>query len=56
MSINRRASATLLLPQAEKSGPWPPNVPVPKLKTGTFSPEDPSLRYSIWAPYRIARL
>src|SRR5258706_3473935 len=43
----RRASSTPLLPQAEKSGPLPPKVPVPKLSAGTLRPEPPRLRYSI---------
>src|SRR3954451_14839650 len=47
MSISRVASATSLLPQALNSSPWPPKVPVPKVRTGTLSPEPPSCRYSI---------
>src|SRR5260370_21975359 len=47
MSISSRASSALLLPQAEKRGPSPPKVPVPKLYTGTFRPEAPRLRYSM---------
>src|SRR4051812_37758780 len=47
MSIIRRAPATSVSPPALNSGPWPPNVPAPKLRAGTFRPERPSVRYSI---------
>src|SRR5690606_2736931 len=35
------------LPHAEKSGPFPPNVPVPKPRTGTLKPDAPSKRCSM---------
>ena len=47
ISTSRVASATSLDPQALKNSLPPPNVPVPKLKTGTLKPEFPSCRYSI---------
>jgi hypothetical protein len=37
------ASSTWVFPQALKKSPPPPNVPVPKLKTGTFNPDPPKL-------------
>src|SRR5579871_2235995 len=49
MSTRRVASATSVAPQARKKSPPPPNVPVPKLRTGTFSPDLPSCRNSISA-------
>ena len=36
--------------QAPKSGPSPPNVPAPKLKAGTLSPDAPKRLYSIVKP------
>src|SRR6476660_5694128 len=47
MSTSRVASATSLAPQALKNSVPPPNVPVPKLRTGTFNPDLPSCRNSI---------
>src|SRR5277367_2131287 len=47
MSTRRVASATSVAPQARKNSLPPPNVPVPKLSTGTFNPERPSVRNSI---------
>src|ERR1700742_137816 len=49
MSIRRRASTTSVVPHFENIF-TPPNVPVPKLKTGTFRPLRPSKRYSISIP------
>src|SRR5215475_15335222 len=49
MSMRRVASATSLDPHALKKSVPPPNVPVPKLKTGTFNPDLPSCRYSMSA-------
>ncbi len=42
MSTSRVASATSLAPQALKNSLAPPNVPVPRLSTGTIRPERPS--------------
>ena len=50
ISTSRVASATSLAPQALKNSFPPPNVPVPKLNTGTFNPEPPNCRYSIFIP------
>src|ERR1700749_4394275 len=50
ISTSRVASATSLAPQALKNSFPPPNVPVPKLSTGTFNPDPPSCLYSISAP------
>src|SRR5258707_2858437 len=47
MSTRRVASATSLAPQALKNSVPPPNVPVPKLNTGTFKPDLPSCRNSM---------
>ena len=47
MSTSRVASATSLAPQALKNSLPPPNVPVPKLSTGTLKPERPNCRYSM---------
>src|SRR5580693_4427657 len=47
MSTKRVASATSLAPQARKNSLPPPNVPVPKLNTGTFKPDLPSCRNSM---------
>src|SRR5580698_8565348 len=47
MSTRRVASATSVAPQALKNSFPPPNVPVPKLSTGTFKPDRPSVRNSI---------
>src|SRR6201996_5561066 len=47
MSSRRRASATSVAPHAWKNSPLPPNVPVPKLNTGTLKPEAPRKRCSI---------
>src|SRR3546814_6954642 len=47
MSTRRRASSTSVVPQWLNSGPEPPNVPAPKLKTGTLRPDAPRLRYSM---------
>src|SRR5437899_8232266 len=47
MSTRRVASGTPVLPQAEKSSPLPPKVPVPRVRTGTINPEPPSCLYSI---------
>jgi len=52
MSTRRVASAALLSPHALNVGVVPPNVPVPKLKTGTVNP--PSCRVSIWENYGSA--
>src|ERR1035441_10377874 len=46
ISTRRRASAASLAPQAWKNSPLPPNVPAPKLRTGTLKPDAPSLRNS----------
>ena len=50
MSTSRVASATSLAPQALKNSLPPPNVPVPRLSTGTLKPEPPSCRYSMRMP------
>src|SRR5580700_5735159 len=50
ISTSRVASATSLAPQALKNSSPPPNVPVPKLNTGTFSPDPPNCLYSIFIP------
>jgi hypothetical protein len=42
MSTSRVASATSVAPQALKNSFPPPNVPVPRLRTGTLNPEPPS--------------
>src|SRR5580700_6359460 len=47
MSSSRVASATSLAPQARKNSVDPPNVPVPKLKAGTFNPDRPNVRNSM---------
>src|ERR1700744_5641001 len=49
ISISLLASSTPVSPQARKNSLPPPNVPAPKLRTGTFKPEWPSCLYSIWA-------
>ena len=55
MSTSRVASATSLAPQALKNSLPPPNVPVPRLSTGTLNPEPPSCRNSmIDAPWKYA--
>src|ERR1700693_3267455 len=46
ISTRRRASTASLTPQAWKNSPFPPNVPAPKLRTGTLKPDAPSLRNS----------
>src|SRR4051794_28741361 len=51
ISTSRVASVTSLAPQALNSSPRPPNVPVPRLSTGTLKPEPPRSRYSIIAPF-----
>lgn len=43
----RRASVASELPQLPKSGPVPPNVPAPKLRTDTFRPDAPKCLYSM---------
>src|SRR5271168_1404230 len=48
-SMSREASATSLAPHALKNSLPPPNVPVPRLNTGTLKPEPPSCRYSMSA-------
>src|SRR5262245_53026894 len=47
MSTIRVASLTSFAPHGLKKSVWPPNVPVPKVRTGTFNPELPSCRYSM---------
>src|SRR5262245_6910429 len=48
MSTRRLAPSTLLAPHALKNSLLPPpNVPVPRLSTGTFSPDAPSCLCSI---------
>src|SRR4051812_46205667 len=44
-STRRVASATSLAPRALKNSLPPPNVPVPRLSTGTLKPEPPSCLY-----------
>src|SRR5580700_6552409 len=41
------ASLTSVEPQALKNSFFPPNVPVPNVRTGTLKPDPPSNRYSI---------
>src|SRR5678816_2270475 len=48
MSTSRVAPSALFAPQALKNSLLPPpNVPVPRLRTGTISPEAPNCRCSI---------
>ena len=47
MSTRRVASLTSVLPHSLKNSVLPPKVPVPKVRTGTFSPEPPRDRYSM---------
>ena len=49
MSTSRVASAASLSPNPLKA-PSPPNVAVPRLRTGTLKPEAPSCRCSMAAP------
>src|ERR1700712_3818151 len=49
MSSSRRAPTASVPPQAAKNSPRPPNVAVPKLRTGTLKPEAPRRRYSIFS-------
>src|SRR5271170_217050 len=48
MSTRRVASGTPEFPQARKNSFEPPKVPVPRLRTGTFRPERPRIRNSIF--------
>src|SRR5271168_718458 len=48
MSTRRVASGTPEFPQARKNSFEPPNVPVPRLRTGTFNPERPRILNSIF--------
>src|SRR5829696_7565778 len=50
MSTSRVASVTSLAPHALKNSLPPPNVPVPRLNTGTLKPECPSRLNSIILP------
>src|ERR1700722_20181488 len=47
ISTRRVASLTSISPQALKNSFFPPNVPVPNVRTGTLNPDLPSNRYSI---------
>src|ERR1700721_4900694 len=47
MSTRRVASGTCVLPHDAKNSLVPPNVPVPRLSTGTLKPERPSCRNSM---------
>src|ERR1700730_6759935 len=47
MSTSRVASATPESPHALKNSFDPPNVPVPRLRTGTVNPDAPNNRYSM---------
>src|ERR1700684_4283081 len=47
ISTSRVASGIWVLPQAAKNSLVPPNVPVPRLSTGTLKPERPSCRNSM---------
>src|SRR5262250_390871 len=51
MSTSRVASATSELPHALKNSLPPPNVPVPKERTGTSKPDEPNCLYSM-GPHR----
>src|ERR1700682_807562 len=50
--MSRVASATSVVPHADKR-PFPPNVPVPSVRTGTLNPERPNCRYSMIHPPRL---
>src|SRR5215510_5765807 len=52
MSTSRVASLTSVSPHARKKSLLPPNVPVPKLSTGTLKPDWPSRRNSTSPPER----
>src|SRR5277367_2976985 len=47
MSTRRVASSTPEFPHARKNSLAPPNVPVPRLRTGTFRPERPRILNSM---------
>src|SRR6202035_3861263 len=55
MSTNLVASSTPFVPHALKNSFPPPNVPVPKVRTGTLKPELPKNLYSIRGIYRFLR-
>src|SRR5271166_3644727 len=55
MSTNLVASSTPFVPHALKNSFPPPNVPVPKVRTGTLKPEPPKNLYSIRGIYRFLR-
>src|ERR1700730_5446494 len=55
MSTSLVASSTPLSPHALKNSFPPPNVPVPKVRTGTLKPEPPKNLYSIKGIYRFWR-
>src|SRR5579862_5997370 len=56
MSTRRVASATSLAPQALKNSLPPPNVPAPKLRTGTCRPERPSCLNSMVAGWMFCEM
>src|SRR5271165_6703899 len=49
------ALAAPFVPHALKNSFPPPNVPVPKVRTGTLKPEPPKNLYSIRGIYRFLR-
>src|SRR5262245_51467986 len=51
MSISRVAPFASVEPQARKNSVPPPNVPVPRLSTGTLNPDPPSSLYSMAAAF-----
>src|ERR1700719_2072203 len=53
MSTNLVASSAPLVPNALKNSFPPPNVPVPKVRTGTLKPEPPKNLYSMRGTYRF---
>src|SRR5271165_3734626 len=55
MSINLVASSTPFVPHALKNSFPPPNVPVPKVRTGTLKPEPPKNLHSMRGIYRFLR-
>src|SRR5215217_1663238 len=54
-STRRVASLTSLVPNPLKTGLFPPNVPVPKVSTGTLRPDRPRVRYSIDSAFILLR-
>src|SRR6187401_3380774 len=55
MSTRRVAPSACVEPHALKKSLPPPNVAVPRLRTGTFSPDPPSCRNSMRLPTHARR-